>query len=547
MTTIEIIKINDTLVEARSIHKINKLLSISNENIIYKVNNGAATYKGKSEVSKYFSDWIRAKLKKLNILLTFLLRITQPFNISKHLHENRQMPANGVGLIYYKVGRLAAPENPVDYCPPLIFVIKVLGLTKKIISPMKRSFCIFLITTAFFSVSMNAIAQQVDPATKSISNWYPIDTLPAPTRTDAMFCQSANYGFILGGTNWVRGTFTTALKDFWKFDATTNRWTSLPSFAGGKRGGGVMACNGESTIYAGLGCDGHPGTCYNDWWKFDLKTLTWSSVTSLPSKGRFTSGLFILNGKFYVVGGKTCDGKTLNETWQYDPSTDKWTAKANYPDTIRQSCAFTLNNGVKDYGYVADGYSQSFYKYDDATNSWSPAGKTGIAALPIEGKATTVFNVAYLIGGDISAASPHVRSYDPVADSWTRHADYGYTPARESQIVWYFNKFIIYTGMGANFYPINTYNDMYCFKINDLDKLYYNNENLIKISNAGLLQDVIGHTIQNGTELTLQNISGGTITMVNTGNIEGTVGIFDRMAKLFWNAKTNKWHCYVLF
>ena len=31
-----------------------------------------------------------------------------------------------------------------------------------------------------------------------------------------------------------------------------------------------------SVIYAGLGFDGdayegHPGTCYNDWWKFDLK------------------------------------------------------------------------------------------------------------------------------------------------------------------------------------------------------------------------------------------------------------------------------------
>ena len=128
------------------------------------------------------------------------------------------------------------------------------------------------------------------------------------------------------------------------------------------------------------------------------------------------------------------------------------------------------------------------------------------------------------------------------------HADYGYIPAREDQVIWYFNNFIIYAGMGANFYPLNTCNDMYCFKLNDLDKLYYNNENSIKISNAGLLKDVIcGATTPNGADLTLENISGGTIALVNAGNMEGTVGTFNSIAKLFWNASARKWHCYVLF
>lgn len=60
MTTIEIVKINDQLIEAWNRHNIDKLLSLCDDNIIYRISNGMATYKGKTEVSKYFNDWITA-------------------------------------------------------------------------------------------------------------------------------------------------------------------------------------------------------------------------------------------------------------------------------------------------------------------------------------------------------------------------------------------------------------------------------------------------------------------------------------------------------
>src|SRR5690242_17630143 len=101
----------------------------------------------------------------------------------------------------------------------------------EITAVMIKRFCIFILTAAVFFAS-NAFAQPA--VTKSISNWYPVDTLPAPTRAGAMSCQFADYGVILGGSNWVRGSLEAVLNDFWKFDPSTSKWTSLPPFPGGK-------------------------------------------------------------------------------------------------------------------------------------------------------------------------------------------------------------------------------------------------------------------------------------------------------------------------
>lgn len=68
------------------------------------------------------------------------------------------------------------------------------------------------------------------------------------------------------------------------------------------------------------------------------------------------------------------------DLWEYNPVTDSWTQKANFPGAaIYEGVGFAIGN----YGYVGTGIDSSFnrynqfYKYDPVSNTWS-----SIAALP---------------------------------------------------------------------------------------------------------------------------------------------------------------------
>ncbi|MCY7409951.1 MAG: T9SS type A sorting domain-containing protein [Chitinophagales bacterium] len=129
-----------------------------------------------------------------------------------------------------------------------------------------------------------------------------------------------------------------------------------------------------------------------------------------------------------VVGTGSKDVKIYEDFYEYDPSTDSWETRPNFPGGKRYSAmAFSIGNK----GYVGSGsdalmWYQDFWEYDPLTYTWTQkANLTGVAreqavAFSIGGKGYigTGWNNLYGILKDFW-------EYDPTIDMWYQKSDFG--------------------------------------------------------------------------------------------------------------------------
>ena len=165
----------------------------------------------------------------------------------------------------------------------------------------------------------------------------------------------------------------------------------------------------------------------------------WVQLGDFAGVGRVRSFGFTIGNKGYVLGGNADSGFNqflLNDFWEYDPATDKWTRKADYPGLAGEYVrGFSINNK----GYMGTGYGKrilvpgddspqndDFWEYDPAVDKWTR--KADFAG----GKRENV--VAFAINGtgymglgtnnNYDANYKDFWKYDVTADKWTRVADY---------------------------------------------------------------------------------------------------------------------------
>jgi N-acetylneuraminic acid mutarotase len=163
----------------------------------------------------------------------------------------------------------------------------------------------------------------------------------------------------------------------------------------------------------------------------DTAEDTWAAKASM-NQARAGSGVAVVNGKIYAIGGTTATGQYPPDGYrggfvgtneEYDPATNKWTTKASMP-TPRDKFAivafqakiyciggavdFTVDELSGFYSIVASGVNEV---YDPATDTWAR-----LAPMPTEGvgfQAHVVNGKIYVIDGTY----PYV--YDPKNNSWT--------------------------------------------------------------------------------------------------------------------------------
>jgi len=99
---------------------------------------------------------------------------------------------------------------------------------------------------------------------------------------------------------------------------------------GGGRDAAVAFTIGNK-IYSGGGA----GNGNRDFYEYDTQTKLWTKKANIPgvdTNRGFAVG-FAVNGKGYV--GLGTDGiyapVVLADLWEYDPASDTWASKANYP------------------------------------------------------------------------------------------------------------------------------------------------------------------------------------------------------------------------
>jgi N-acetylneuraminic acid mutarotase len=224
-----------------------------------------------------------------------------------------------------------------------------------------------------------------------------------------------------------------------------SNWTRKADFPGTRPRYGAIGFSIGQKGYVGLGSYYNVNenkTYYlNDFWEYDPVSNTWSQKANYPGGGRINATGFSIGQKGYVGMGQDYWGHYFSDFYEYNPLTNSWFQKANIPGNgRRQAVGFSI--GSK--GYVGTGYYfnypnpiylNDFWEYDPSTNTWS---KKADVPTPYHGCTGRGLAIGFAIGqkGYIGTGtcfdnwSRHSRrmsdfwEYDPLRNIWTRKANF---------------------------------------------------------------------------------------------------------------------------
>ena len=207
----------------------------------------------------------------------------------------------------------------------------------------------------------------------------------------------------------------------------------VPSFGGIPRYGAVsFMINNKGYIGTGYTRESVPRV--KDFWQYDADGKIWSQVAEFTGAARNDAVSFVAGGKAYVGTGydgvTTVDNGYKKDFWQYDPTTNKWKAVADFAGVPRQyASAFSIGDkGYVGLGYNASGVYQDFYEYNVASNTWSERA-TFTGGKRRGANAFTLGGIAYVGFGqnNSSVNTKDLYQFDPAGNSgkgaWTKLED----------------------------------------------------------------------------------------------------------------------------
>ncbi len=185
--------------------------------------------------------------------------------------------------------------------------------------------------------------------------------------------------------------------------------------------------------------------------QFDAMAVDgWQLKPSIGGEGRHRGlGISIGNRGYLGTGHYNGTGVNLsfNDWWEYDPSSNSWTQKANIPTATYGSVAW----GSATKGYVGGGFIPGgiYYIFDPATNTWSNSAPCPINASNFD--CFTVGGLGYVLSGT------QMYAYNPSTDSWDQKAPCPVTIGTWSCAFEAGNSGFVKTG--SNFYEYKPAND----------------------------------------------------------------------------------------
>lgn len=145
---------------------------------------------------------------------------------------------------------------------------------------------------------------------------------------------------------------------------------------------------------------------YTDWWEYDPSTNSWTQKADYP-QARFACATFVLGNKGYMGGGNEQNFGDRDEFYEFDPIANTWTQKANLPIANGGGFGFTAN-GI---GYMS--LSGSLYSYNTSLNTWNYVS-WGVSC-PDYSSGFVINNKVYVL----PSGSNTLYMWDPVANSTT--------------------------------------------------------------------------------------------------------------------------------
>lgn len=180
---------------------------------------------------------------------------------------------------------------------------------------------------------------------------------------------------------------------------------------------------GRSHPYSfSIGTKGYVGSgdTQTDFWEFDPSTNQWSQKANF-GLGFHSAASFTINGRGYVAAGSG-----YNSFWEYNPVTNIWVQKANF---WTSNLSYASGFAIGSKGYVACGWGNAgpvadCWEYDATGNSWSQK-----ANIPVARGLATGFALngkGYICTGEQSGAIylNDLWEYDPLLNTWTQRANF---------------------------------------------------------------------------------------------------------------------------
>jgi N-acetylneuraminic acid mutarotase len=258
------------------------------------------------------------------------------------------------------------------------------------------------------------------------NTWSQKANFPGTARTGCFNFSINGKGYIGGGFAGTCGANLCSQPDFYEYNPTTNVWVAKSALSFNTSQGISVVANGK--VYVGTGVINggvNPNYTTNIWKEYNSATDTWTNKANAPLVHKATAAVvgtdvfifsgqtysstinecnnainryntltdtwsidtltaggnrvygntFYNNNKIYVVGG--ADGRTYNDTWEYDIPTDAWTRKADMPTSFSHRAQVKIGNklyvvgGYNTNASSSSNYTNEFLEYDIASNTWA--------------------------------------------------------------------------------------------------------------------------------------------------------------------------------
>ncbi|MFZ9586014.1 MAG: T9SS type A sorting domain-containing protein [Crocinitomicaceae bacterium] len=185
-------------------------------------------------------------------------------------------------------------------------------------------------------------------------------------------------------------------------------WIQKSSFGGVGRHRAV-GCATENKGYLGLGHVNGTGVdiSYKDWWEYDPASDSWSQKANFPVNNHGATS-FVVNDQPCVGGGSALAG----EFFTFNPDLNTWTPIAPCPFfNPGDTQGFSVNN--KGYVYLGTQLAE----YDPLTNSWESKSPAPMSF----GSWTCSFTIE---GSGYVKAGNKLFEYKPAHNTWTQRANF---------------------------------------------------------------------------------------------------------------------------
>ena len=207
--------------------------------------------------------------------------------------------------------------------------------------------------------------------------------------------------YVIGGYD-VDGNSTATVE---VYDPDSDTWASahpIP-FAVNHNSAAVAA----GKLYS-FGASGKPAYVY------DPANDSWAPVASMNFEHGGTAAVGVIGDKIYVAGG---NGASMRQLEVYDPVANTWTIRAEMAVGRNHTGGGVIDGKFYVVGGRGEANSATALEvYDPQTNSWSsrapmPTGRSGIGVAAVSGE-------LWVFGGEVPVLHGEVEVYNPGTNTW---------------------------------------------------------------------------------------------------------------------------------